>query len=801
MRIQELEICNFRGIKHLELSPGGRNFLISGPNGSGKSAIVDAVDFLLTGDVSRMKGPGTSGIKLKDHAPHIKADAKDCWVKAIVKLHGIDEPVEIKRNMDEPRVLVCDEEYVDDLEPVQELASRGQHVLTRREILNYVTANANTRSKQIQNLLKISEVSKTREKLRKVRNLLNTDFKNVESNLKDNQSHINTTVGVDSFNEDVVLNFVNENREILKGEALNELHSSDIKEGIQSPGFQAESSINLELLEKDLQNLPDSDFEDELELLQSEFRELYGKIKSDETSPEDRLLLNQLGLNLAGDVCPLCDTPWDPDELKSHLSSKLENLKEVQEDLERIKELSGEISELVKNKLSSIDEVLKASKLLGLDQETNHLMVWNENLLRITALMDSDDYRGDSLPEAAPLEEVGNRIFTVATERYQTTSPEQTAWDNLNRLVEHLEYYEENLTKREEALYALRNAEALHEAFIESRDQVLNDLYTDIKDLFVELYRQLHGSDEGDFDAILTSGGAGVDFKVTFHGEGTHHPPHALHSEGHQDSMGICLYLALAERLTKGYIDLIILDDVMMSVDAPHRRQICHLLADFFKGKQFFITTHDQTWARQLRLEGVVTSKGVVELYDWQIETGPRVNSQSDMWDAIEKDLRRNDVPAAAHKLRRGSEEYFRSVCNSLGVKVKFNDNGQYTLGDLLPEAISRYKTLINTAKDSANSWNNQEEVHRLVEIERNAKGIFNRTNAENWAVNANVHYNKWTDFNLNDFEPVVTAFSDLFSVFICDNCGTMLHLSLDGNKEEAVRCKCGSVYWNLSYK
>jgi hypothetical protein len=211
---------------------------------------VDAVDFLLTGDVSRMKGPGTSGIKLKDHAPHIKADAKDCWVKAIVKLHGIDEPVEIKRNMDEPRVLVCDEEYVDDLEPVQELASRGQHVLTRREILNYVTANANTRSKQIQNLLKISEVSKTREKLRKVRNVLNTDFKNVQSNLKDNQSHINTTVGVDTFNEDVVLNFVNENREILGGEALNELHSSDIKEDIQSPGFQAESSINLNYWKK-----------------------------------------------------------------------------------------------------------------------------------------------------------------------------------------------------------------------------------------------------------------------------------------------------------------------------------------------------------------------------------------------------------------------------------------------------------------------------------------------------------------------------------------------------------------------
>lgn len=798
MRIQELEICNFRGIKELKLQPNGKNFLISGPNGSGKSAIVDAVDFLLTGDVSRMKGPGTKDIKLKEHAPHVTSDLKDCWVKAVVDISGIDEPVKIKREMSKPKSLISNEEYVDFLKPVQELASRGQHVLTRREILNFVTADANRRGKQIQNLLKINEVDLTRQRLVKVRNNLRNEFKNSEGNLKTSQSHINSTVGIDSFDETVVLNFVNENREILGGEALTVLDSAQLKNDIQSPDIYSDNSINLELLEKDLENLPDADFLDELGFLQSEFKDLHNKIRSDETQPQDRLLLTELGLKLTGDVCPLCDTPWDSDELESHLSQKLDNLTETKKDLERIEELSGEISHQVKDKLTSMGEVLKASKMLGLDTESHHLTVWEENLLRIDKARESGDYDGEVLTEARDLAEIGNRIFTLAEKCYGTTSPEQTAWDKLSRLEENLKYYEENLIKREDAEYALLNAEALLDAFIESRDQILDALYTEIKDSFVELYRQLHGSDEEDFDAFLASSGAGVDFKVNFHGQGNH-PPHALHSEGHQDSMGICLYLALAERLTKGYIDLIVLDDVMMSVDAPHRRQICHLLADFFKGKQFFITTHDQTWARQLRLEGVVSSRGVVELFDWQIDSGPRVNSQSDMWDAIEKDLTRNDVPAAAHKLRRGSEEYFRTVCNSLGAKVKFRDNGQYTLGDLLPEAISRYRTLINTAKDSANSWNKQEEVQMLVEIEKNSKEIFNRTNAENWAVNANVHYNKWTDFNLNDFKPVVSAFSDLFSVFVCDDCGTMLHLSLDGNKEEAVRCKCGSVNWNLN--
>ena len=52
--------------------------------------------------------------------------------------------------------------------------------------------------------------------------------------------------------------------------------------------------------------------------------------------------------------------------------------------------------------------------------------------------------------------------------------------------------------------------------------------------------------------------GPGLNFEVDFHGRGQH-PPHALHSEGHQDSMGLCLYLALTEHLRGGLMNLIIL--------------------------------------------------------------------------------------------------------------------------------------------------------------------------------------------------------------------------------------------------
>ncbi len=71
MRVLELEIHNVRGIPYLSLKPSGKNFVVWGPNGSGKSAVVDALDFLLTGEISRLTGKGTGGITLRRHGPHI----------------------------------------------------------------------------------------------------------------------------------------------------------------------------------------------------------------------------------------------------------------------------------------------------------------------------------------------------------------------------------------------------------------------------------------------------------------------------------------------------------------------------------------------------------------------------------------------------------------------------------------------------------------------------------------------------------------------------------------------------------
>src|SRR3546814_557573 len=76
IRIERIAIKEFRGIRDLELVMGGQNFAACGPNGTGKSGIVDAIEFALTGSISRLSGEGTGDLSVKQHGPHVDFRSK-----------------------------------------------------------------------------------------------------------------------------------------------------------------------------------------------------------------------------------------------------------------------------------------------------------------------------------------------------------------------------------------------------------------------------------------------------------------------------------------------------------------------------------------------------------------------------------------------------------------------------------------------------------------------------------------------------------------------------------------------------
>lgn len=71
IRIEKITIKEFRGIRDLELVMDGQNFAACGPNGTGKSGIVDAIEFSLTGSISRLSGGETGDLSVRQHGPHV----------------------------------------------------------------------------------------------------------------------------------------------------------------------------------------------------------------------------------------------------------------------------------------------------------------------------------------------------------------------------------------------------------------------------------------------------------------------------------------------------------------------------------------------------------------------------------------------------------------------------------------------------------------------------------------------------------------------------------------------------------
>lgn len=828
MKILNLEIKNIRGIPDFQIEPKGKSFVIYGPNGSGKSAVIDALDFLLTGKIARLVGEGTEDISLREYGPHIDkvSDLSKVEVKAEIQVPGIVDKVCIQRKMQNPNELIYDVKHESQLSQILELLNRGQYVFTRREILKLITSKSSTRAQEIQKVLKLVELENIRANLVKIFNESKREFSSAKDSLeKAKQSVLSITGGAKYFDSEI-LNFINEKRTKLSGTIINSLISTEIQKGITGVKINP-SSINHTLLTERINNIKLSEIDkisNQLVETDEKLKSIIDKIQEDELANWNakRFDFTKEGIKLLRETgeCPLCDKDWPKGELKTYLHTRVESESTRQAELTENCKILIDIANSFKIKLLQLQEIIKP---IALTESVKPNEILLDGSKCISGWIDSLSYLASALTN--PLENYSEekypasdikKLFSPDTldeklkifedeikKTFPEATPEQTAWDNLTKLVERIKIVEDCQSGYENTLLIFNRATALGKAYVEARDEILESLYDKIKDRFVGLYKEMHGTDEQGFDASFTPQDSGLKLKVDFYGRGQH-PPNAMHSEGHQDSMGVCLFLALSEHLNTRFIDLVILDDVVMSVDVGHRKTFCSVLSKNFPEKQFIITTHDTTWANQIRGEGLVSSKQMLKFFDWSVDAGPKIHYEADVWNRIDEDLIKNDISAASAKLRNGLEEFTRFVCHNLRAKVPYTLDDGGSLGDFLPAAIGTFCDLLSKAKDSANSWNRRDEVERLNKIDDNVKNVIKRALGEQWTINATVHYNAWANLNKEDFSPVVSAFKELcLSVFSCDNegCESVLKVTYDGATPSGVRCKCGHVNWNLIKK
>src|SRR5258708_35889562 len=172
IKVLNIEVHEFRGVRKFSLDFAGDNFAICGRNGTGKSGIVDALEFGLTGNVSRLSGRGTGDISVKDHGPHVDSRNRPdkARVKLTVKVANVEAPVTIERSVENAQSPTITPNTPAVLEALRQVALHPEFALTRRELIRYVLTTPGDRAKEVQALLRLDAVDSVRTTLQRIAN-------------------------------------------------------------------------------------------------------------------------------------------------------------------------------------------------------------------------------------------------------------------------------------------------------------------------------------------------------------------------------------------------------------------------------------------------------------------------------------------------------------------------------------------------------------------------------------------------------------------------------------------------------
>lgn len=226
IRIEKITIKEFRGIRDLELVMGGQNFAVCGPNGTGKSGIVDAIEFALTGSISRLSGEGTGDLSVKQHGPHVDFRNKPeqsmvTLEMSIPSLKGKKATIHrVVKTAATPTITPADPDVIAALEAVQ---LHPEFVLSRRELIRYVISKPGDRAREVQALLRLNDVEKLRVVLQKISNAYAKELAPLERAERYAAIQLNDALGTTQLTKSSILAAANLYRQTLGVPALDDL--------------------------------------------------------------------------------------------------------------------------------------------------------------------------------------------------------------------------------------------------------------------------------------------------------------------------------------------------------------------------------------------------------------------------------------------------------------------------------------------------------------------------------------------------------------------------------------------------
>ncbi len=762
--ITKIEITSFRGATRpfdLAIDPDKDLTMLFGENGSGKSSILDAIDVVVNGGIGALEGIsvgrnpsqylcalGTPPATLRTtvHSGQESwtgmmqrqaASVSDPETKPIVKI--------LRRNKILTLVLARPQERYDALKYFIDIPVVEQSENALQQKLNNVVSNINrliAEKERQQNQLETVWKSESRPGPGRIamewaKDKVNTGIAELNTQLKRLTQIVNAIGKAVTAKDD--------HRSKISIVAIRQSELSTIEQRIEmSPGLDAVTAVHLiESLSK---------------------AKDYINVKPD---------LNK---------CPICQRPVSRDELISIVDGQLSQLTEL-------RTLNDQRNTAQKRLDAAATNVFQAEEVLVVAMQKLQQAVATNDIPAISDLniawpdwsSDEQDIAVLTVIAEQQVEHVKARL----EEQRDGVQRDVNQFTSIQQLYDGITEANEAISNQDRIRTGLERA---HKIMRAKRMSFVQDVLDDIVQEANRLFQAIHPGENISLDRLQMeeSRRGSVIQTGVFHAH-SDIMPQAVFSESHLDTLGFCVWLALAKREDAANTVLLI-DDVFSSVDSPHLDRIVDLLAA--EGPNFLqiiVATHFRLWwDRCQNAQGIQR----VQLGRWTAGDGivaqnmPLVTRQ--LRDLV--DFPVLDRQAVSSKAGVLLEEVLDGLTLLYQCSLPRNKQNLYTLGALIGSCRKLFSRHNLTVRRNIN-WNTDGQPEGWQPTE--GKEAFDRIDRFQFIRNqVGCHFNPpGSEIPDDEVRCFGKATVDLVGAVTCPNCGYIAtKATTDGT---SLRCLC----------
>ncbi len=481
-------------------------------------------------------------------------------------------------------------------------------------------------------------------------------------------------------------------------------------------------------------------------------------------------------------TCPACGRRISTEDFKSHVLTEKDRLQDTSETYDALKETRGVLCDAVKALIGN----LKKKDLKPWRDEMAKKTIF-KNLEYIDGL-NAEDLRTSCNEEI--LQAIEENLLPIIHAASLSAKKSPTEVSQLSSDKEIIDLCKTLAAGQKKAM-AAKSIEALlsflHEIEREARlniklrsEQVIKEISEDIR----RMWSILHPGEEiKDIKLYLPKDtDKAIDIELKFFDVEQNSPRLTL-SEGHRNSLGLCIFLSMAKREEDKDRPLI-LDDVVVSFDRSHRGMIVELLEKEFAGRQIVIMTHDREWYSELRqqLDGASWIFKALRPYE-RPDIGIRLSEKSFSFDDARALLK--TAPDSAGNTARKMMDIELSV-HSEKMKIKL----PYLHRERNDHRMA-HEFLLQIVSDSEKCFKKNGNGSLLPYTE--AIEAFQEADKLilSWGNKASHSF----DIDQKEAAKLIESCEKAIEFFTCPECSKPIH-KLEDISARLVQCQCGKIQW-----